>query len=232
MRGAANLIFAQSPFHPIHPHSFLYPRLPFPIASLNPLSSFPLHCLLDCPPTDREILPCLPSFSPPYRLLPRVLFTLLNVAPLLLSPPRERLRPQSRQPPSTDRMRRQNRSCDQCRKAKRACDAPSLWDIQRNSDRLRSGDGSSGVSLAEEHLGECFDPASCCFELRALLGEATLTGSEKPRRRDRLPRPSMFLLPANPKTMHLQLGSKPAPDRSCGHCRRQRPDRCQRSSRP
>jgi hypothetical protein len=52
-------------------------------------------------------------------------------------------------------MRRQNRSCDQCRKAKRACDAPSLWDIQRNSERLRNGaDGASGASLAEEHLGE------------------------------------------------------------------------------
>ncbi|KAH7262420.1 hypothetical protein BKA59DRAFT_519306 [Fusarium tricinctum] len=52
-------------------------------------------------------------------------------------------------------MRRQNRSCDQCRKAKRACDAPSLWDIQRNSERLRNGaDGASGASLAEEHLDE------------------------------------------------------------------------------
>ncbi|KAF4453969.1 hypothetical protein F53441_3494 [Fusarium austroafricanum] len=50
-------------------------------------------------------------------------------------------------------MRRQNRSCDQCRKAKRACDAPSLWDIQRNSERLRNGaDSASGASLAEEHL--------------------------------------------------------------------------------
>jgi hypothetical protein len=52
-------------------------------------------------------------------------------------------------------MRRQNRSCDQCRKAKRACDAPSLWDIQRNPERVRNGaDSASGASLAEEHLGE------------------------------------------------------------------------------
>ncbi|KAH6893390.1 hypothetical protein B0T10DRAFT_592351 [Thelonectria olida] len=58
-------------------------------------------------------------------------------------------------------MRRQNRSCDQCRKAKRACDAPSLWDIQRNSDRLRSADGSS-VSLAEEHLDEIDSRALRC----------------------------------------------------------------------
>ncbi|KPM38520.1 hypothetical protein AK830_g8064 [Neonectria ditissima] len=60
-------------------------------------------------------------------------------------------------------MRRQNRSCDQCRKAKRACDAPSLWDIQRNSERLRSGtDASSGVSLAEEHLDEIDSRALRC----------------------------------------------------------------------
>ncbi|KAI5457641.1 hypothetical protein BGZ63DRAFT_416770 [Mariannaea sp. PMI_226] len=59
-------------------------------------------------------------------------------------------------------MRRQNRSCDQCRKAKRACDAPSLWDIQRNSDRLRSGDGASGVSLAEEHLDDIDSRALRC----------------------------------------------------------------------
>lgn len=60
-------------------------------------------------------------------------------------------------------MRRQNRSCDQCRKAKRACDAPSLWDIQRNSERLRTGtDASSGVSLAEEHLDEIDSRALRC----------------------------------------------------------------------
>lgn len=51
-------------------------------------------------------------------------------------------------------MRRQNRSCDQCRKAKRACDAPSLWDIQRSSERLTdSADGTNSASLAEDHLG-------------------------------------------------------------------------------
>ncbi|RTE76804.1 hypothetical protein BHE90_008728 [Fusarium euwallaceae] len=60
-------------------------------------------------------------------------------------------------------MRRQNRSCDQCRKAKRACDAPSLWDIQRNSERLRNGaDGANGVSLAEEHLDEIDSRALRC----------------------------------------------------------------------
>ncbi|KAH7144396.1 hypothetical protein B0J13DRAFT_555121 [Dactylonectria estremocensis] len=60
-------------------------------------------------------------------------------------------------------MRRQNRSCDQCRKAKRACDAPSLWDIQRNSERTRTGtDASSGVSLAEEHLDEIDSRALRC----------------------------------------------------------------------
>ncbi|KAM0561455.1 hypothetical protein ACHAPJ_003336 [Fusarium lateritium] len=60
-------------------------------------------------------------------------------------------------------MRRQNRSCDQCRKAKRACDAPSLWDIQRNSERLRNGaDSASGASLAEEHLDEIDSRALRC----------------------------------------------------------------------
>jgi hypothetical protein len=65
-------------------------------------------------------------------------------------------------------MRRQNRSCDQCRKAKRACDAPSLWDIQRNSERLRNGSESvSGASLAEEHLGKLQLP--CSRDLQHLL---------------------------------------------------------------
>ncbi|KAI3584687.1 hypothetical protein IWW34DRAFT_259513 [Fusarium oxysporum f. sp. albedinis] len=60
-------------------------------------------------------------------------------------------------------MRRQNRSCDQCRKAKRACDAPSLWDIQRNSERLRNGgDSTSGTSLAEEHIDEIDSRALRC----------------------------------------------------------------------
>ncbi|RFN44239.1 regulatory protein alcr [Fusarium flagelliforme] len=60
-------------------------------------------------------------------------------------------------------MRRQNRSCDQCRKAKRACDAPSLWDIQRNPERVRNGaDSASGASLAEEHLDEIDSRALRC----------------------------------------------------------------------
>ncbi|KAF4981471.1 hypothetical protein FZEAL_2714 [Fusarium zealandicum] len=60
-------------------------------------------------------------------------------------------------------MRRQNRSCDQCRKAKRACDAPSLWDIQRNNERLRTGpEAANGVSLAEEHLDEIDSRALRC----------------------------------------------------------------------
>lgn len=60
-------------------------------------------------------------------------------------------------------MRRQNRSCDQCRKAKRACDAPSLWDIQRNTARIRSGvDAGTAVSLAEEHIEDIESRALRC----------------------------------------------------------------------
>lgn len=87
-------------------------------------------------------------------------------------------------------MRRQNRSCDQCRKAKRACDAPSLWDIQRNSERLRNGgDSTSGTSLAEEHLGELVcSPQSSSSPSRAFFPTST-TLTEGPMK------PQMRLIP-------------------------------------
>ncbi|KAF5623866.1 regulatory alcR [Fusarium sp. NRRL 52700] len=91
-------------------------------------------------------------------------------------------------------MRRQNRSCDQCRKAKRACDAPSLWDIQRNSERLRNGaDSTSGTSLAEEHLGSNINnevPAQNGAPRRVLDQSRTKAKRQRPRPQQQEPGPS------------------------------------------